>query len=93
MQDKKSKHYKLTGTDSNTITHSYGARYGTEPIPKYHIASKGIDAEAAYQLIHDELALGNSSLAVTISKIHSTHRWFAHPEPREFRSYLDASTS
>ncbi|EIW55667.1 glutamate decarboxylase [Trametes versicolor FP-101664 SS1] len=45
---------------SSTNHHSvnaYGARYGTEPIPKYRLPSKGVDAETAYQVIHDELAL------------------------------------
>jgi glutamate decarboxylase len=59
VQDKKSHFANLTKKGpQTTVSHSYGARYGTNPIPKYHLASKGIDPEAAYQLIHDELALG-----------------------------------
>ncbi|KAJ7581046.1 glutamate decarboxylase [Mycena floridula] len=58
-RDKKSHHF-LTKTDPNVISHSYGARYGTTPIPKYRIASHGIDSDAAYQLIHDELELDGS---------------------------------
>ncbi|KAF9050759.1 glutamate decarboxylase [Hymenopellis radicata] len=54
--DKKNVH-ALTGSDPNALQHSYGARYGTTPIRKYHLASKGLDAESAYNLIHDELAL------------------------------------
>ncbi|KAJ3723453.1 glutamate decarboxylase [Lentinula guzmanii] len=69
--DKKSKHHKLTGTDSNTIQHSYGARYGTQPIPKYHFSSKGIDAESAYQIIHDELALDGSPVLNLASFVHT----------------------
>ncbi|KAK7043692.1 glutamate decarboxylase gad1 [Paramarasmius palmivorus] len=59
--DKKTKHHVLSKTDPNALHHSYGARYGTNPIPKYHIPSKGIDADSAYQLVHDELALGKAT--------------------------------
>ena len=42
---------------------TYGSRYSTEPIPKYEMPEKGIPAEVAYQLIHDELRLdGNAAL-------------------------------
>lgn len=62
-KDKKSHHHHLTGTNVNSISHPYGARYGTESIPKFHLPSKGASAETAYQLIHDELTLdGNPSL-------------------------------
>jgi glutamate decarboxylase len=34
----------------------YSSRYGTtEDIPKYRLPDDGINANAAYQLIHDEL--------------------------------------
>jgi len=39
-QDKQSKHHVFTQTDPNLVHHTYGARYGTSPIPKYRIASK-----------------------------------------------------
>jgi len=58
-RDKKS-HHVLTKTDPNVIQSSYAARYSTSPIPKYSIASKGISSDAAYQIIHDELALDGS---------------------------------
>ncbi|KIK80461.1 hypothetical protein PAXRUDRAFT_833509 [Paxillus rubicundulus Ve08.2h10] len=51
-------HHRSTTTSISTI--SYGARYGTQSIPKFHIPSKGTSAENAYQLIHDELALDGS---------------------------------
>jgi len=71
--DKKSnsKHHHLTGTDRNVVHSSYGARYGTAPIPKYHFASKGIDADAAYQIIHDELALDGSPVLNLASFVHT----------------------
>ncbi|KAE9406443.1 glutamate decarboxylase [Gymnopus androsaceus JB14] len=41
--DKKSnsKHHHLTGTDRNTLHSSYGARYGTAPIPKIPLCFQG----------------------------------------------------
>ena len=33
----------------------------TEPVPKYELPERGMDAELAYQLIHDELLLDGSS--------------------------------
>ncbi|KAG2147342.1 pyridoxal phosphate-dependent transferase [Suillus cothurnatus] len=61
-KDKKTNHhnYNLTGTNSDSISHPYGARYGIISIPKFHLPSKGADAQTAYQLIHDELALDGS---------------------------------
>ncbi|SJL00144.1 related to glutamate decarboxylase [Armillaria ostoyae] len=38
--DKKTHTHSLTHTDTNVVQHAYGARYGTNPIPKYHLASK-----------------------------------------------------
>lgn len=57
QQDKKahSHHYRNSAA-VNTLHHPYGARYGTESLPKFHIPSKGTSAETAYQLIHDELS-------------------------------------
>ena len=40
----------------NTLATPYSSRYGsTEDIPKYTLPKGGINANAAYQLIHDEL--------------------------------------
>jgi glutamate decarboxylase len=66
VQDKKSHHHphSLTGTDPRNSSHPYGSRYGTEPIPKYSVPSKGTSAQNAYQIIHDELTLdGNPQLS------------------------------
>ncbi|KAF8226168.1 glutamate decarboxylase [Tricholoma matsutake] len=69
--DKKSHHHSFTETDPNRINHSYGARYNSNPIPKYHLASKGIDADSAYQLIHDELSLDGSPVLNLASFVHT----------------------
>ncbi|KAJ7134982.1 glutamate decarboxylase [Mycena crocata] len=73
-RDKKTKSHFTALTQSGpqtTVSHSYGARYGTNPIPKYHLASKGVDAESAYQLIHDELALDGSPVLNLASFVHT----------------------
>jgi len=36
---------------------AYGSRYATDDIPKYKMPENSIEAQAAYQLIHDELEL------------------------------------
>jgi len=33
----------------------------TEPVPKYELPANGMDADVAYQLIHDELLLDGSA--------------------------------
>ncbi|KAJ7489933.1 pyridoxal phosphate-dependent transferase [Mycena galericulata] len=82
LQDARDKKIKshfttLTQKGPNTaVSHSYGARYGTNPIPKYHLASKGIDAESAYQLIHDELTLDGSPVLNLASFVHT---WMPAP--------------
>ncbi|KAF8061476.1 glutamate decarboxylase [Lyophyllum atratum] len=55
----------------NQIEHTYGARYNTTPVPKYNIAHKGINADAAYQLIHDELSLDGSPVLNLASFVHT----------------------
>ena len=62
QQGQQRKHHvtKANVVDSH---HAYGTRYNAQPTPKFKIPSKGQDAKAAYQLIHDELSLdGNPSL-------------------------------
>ncbi|KAG5645812.1 hypothetical protein DXG03_005153 [Asterophora parasitica] len=63
--DKKSHYHGLTKSNIHRVEHTYGARYNTTPIPKYNIASKGINADAAYQLIHDELSLDTDEYPAT----------------------------
>ena len=45
------------------LTSKYGTRFFEESVPKYEMAESGMPANAAYQLIHDELNLdGNPDL-------------------------------
>ena len=45
------------------LTTKYGTRFFEESVPKYEMAESGMPANAAYQLIHDELNLdGNPDL-------------------------------
>lgn len=39
---------------------SYGERYSTGPIPRFHIPPTGVDADTAHRLIQDELSLDGS---------------------------------
>jgi glutamate decarboxylase len=68
----------LTQSNPNEAHHPYGARYGVEPIPKYHIPSKGISEDAAYQIIHDELVLDGEP---TLNLASFVHTWM--PEPAQ----------
>jgi len=47
------------------------SRYGTNPIPKFHIPSKGIPADSAYRIIHDELTLDGSPVLNLASFVHT----------------------
>ncbi|KAI5124067.1 hypothetical protein M0805_003894 [Coniferiporia weirii] len=64
-------HHLTNGAGLNNSSSTYGARYGTEPVPKYKLPSRGTDADAAYQLIHDELALDGSPLLNLASFVHT----------------------
>lgn len=49
--------------DSTSHASTYSTRYFREDIPKYTLPDKGIPADAAYQLVHDELNMdGNPAL-------------------------------
>ncbi|KAF8505181.1 glutamate decarboxylase [Gautieria morchelliformis] len=63
--------HKLTGTAPGHTAHPYGARYHTEAIPKFRVPTKGTDAEAAYQIIHDELTLDGAPLLNLASFVHT----------------------
>ncbi|KAF9036705.1 glutamate decarboxylase [Panaeolus papilionaceus] len=68
------KRAKIQAATSIKVPHnitSYGDRYATQAIPKYHIASQGVSADAAYQLIHDELSLDGSALLNFASFVHT----------------------
>ncbi|KAI0372007.1 glutamate decarboxylase [Pilatotrama ljubarskyi] len=62
---------RIHSSTNHHAVHAYGARYGTEPIPKYRLPSKGVDAETAYQLIHDELSLDGSPALNLASFVHT----------------------
>ncbi|EMD38622.1 hypothetical protein CERSUDRAFT_123187 [Gelatoporia subvermispora B] len=69
-QDHPGRHHVKSST-GHQQTHPYGGRYGLTPIPKYHIPSKGTDAESAYQLIHDELTLDGTPALNLASFVHT----------------------
>ncbi|KAF8911947.1 glutamate decarboxylase [Gymnopilus junonius] len=74
IQESRDKHptHKLTSIHGEAqVSYAYGERYATMPIPKYHLASKGVGADAAYRLIHDDLALDGSPLLNLASFVHT----------------------
>jgi glutamate decarboxylase len=81
-QDKGPHHKKSDAV----LSHPYGARYGTSPIPKHRLPSKGIDAQSAYQLIHDELSLDGSPLLNLASFVNT---WMPDPANRLMVENMD----
>jgi glutamate decarboxylase len=67
-----------------TLATSYSSRYGCkEDIPKFNLPEDGIDANGAYQLIHDELDFdGNPNLNLA-SFVHTYMVSFPSPSPRK----------
>ncbi|MGP8188727.1 MAG: glutamate decarboxylase [Methanobacterium sp.] len=54
---------KKSEKEHSNNTTAYGSRYFDKSIPKYELPNEGMPADAAYQLIHDELNLdGNPAL-------------------------------
>lgn len=54
---------KKSKREYSDTTTAYGSRYFNKSIPKYEMQKEGMPAQAAYQLIHDELNLdGNPAL-------------------------------
>ncbi|GAA5902753.1 hypothetical protein JCM6882_004057 [Rhodosporidiobolus microsporus] len=51
--------------------HPLSDRYGTEPIPKYQIPSKGVPAKEAYELVNSELSLDGNPLLNLASFVHT----------------------
>ena len=89
-QDKKSHSHRIvTAAAVNALPHPYGARYGIECLPKFHMPSKGTSAETAYQLIHDELSTdGHPTLkSVSCSSLSPLFKFF---QPCLVRVHLDA---
>jgi glutamate decarboxylase len=55
--------HKLNLTSEETHAPTYAARCFSHDIPKYRLPAQGMSADAAYQLVHDELNLdGNPAL-------------------------------
>jgi glutamate decarboxylase len=55
--------HKLELDSEETISPTYAARSFSHEIPKYRLPAQGMNANAAYQLVHDELNLdGNPAL-------------------------------
>ncbi|KZT11492.1 glutamate decarboxylase [Laetiporus sulphureus 93-53] len=71
-QDHPNNHKRVVySSTDHQATLPYGARYGVQPIPKYKLPSKGTDAEATYQLLHDELSLDGTPLLNLASFVHT----------------------
>jgi glutamate decarboxylase len=55
--------HKLELDSKETVSPTYAARSFSHEIPKYRLPAQGMSADAAYQLVHDELNLdGNPAL-------------------------------
>jgi glutamate decarboxylase len=55
--------HRLELESEETLSPTYAARSFSHPVPKYRLPPQGMSAEAAYQLVHDELQLdGNPAL-------------------------------
>ncbi len=54
---------KKKGIVRNGISSTYAERFFTKPVPRFDIPKEGMDSNAAYQIVHDELNIdGNPSL-------------------------------
>ena len=55
--------HKLKPDSDDFVTPTYARRSFSHQIPKYRLPAEGMDADAAYRLVHDELDLdGNPAL-------------------------------
>jgi glutamate decarboxylase len=55
--------HHLTLDSDESLSATYAGRSFSHDIPKYQLPAEGVAAEAAYQLVHDELNLdGNPAL-------------------------------
>lgn len=65
-------HHKLTERENHDESAGiYSSRYNIKPLPKYKIPHQGVDADTAYQLIHDELELDGTPLLNLASFVHT----------------------
>ncbi|KAF9533434.1 glutamate decarboxylase [Crepidotus variabilis] len=68
-KDKSKKEHRLKA--ASEVHDAYGGRFSTSALPKYSLASKGVDPEAAYRIIHDELSLDGSTVLNLASFVHT----------------------
>ncbi|KAH9822540.1 pyridoxal phosphate-dependent transferase [Melampsora americana] len=69
---KEHKHQKLTERENHhQVANAYESRYLNQEVPKYQLPHKGINADAAYQLIHDDLELDGRETANLASFVHT----------------------
>lgn len=71
--------HALGKSTSTSYSISHGGRYQTAPIPKYSIPEHGMDAEAAYQIVTDDIQLDGKpglNLATFV------HTWMPEPGRR-----------
>ena len=67
---------------THTLATPYSSRYGcNEDIPKFHLPKDGIEPNAAYQLIHDELDFDGKPNLNMASFVHT----YMVPSPRDTR--------
>lgn len=71
IRESRDKHEHKHEHEKPTTGYSYGDRYGTTSVPKFSLASKGIDPEAAYRLVHDQLSLDGSTVLNLASFVHT----------------------
>ncbi|KAG0202568.1 hypothetical protein BGX28_004939 [Mortierella sp. GBA30] len=60
-----------TGKSRTIHALAYGSRYATQDIPKYKLPEQSTEAQAAYQLIHDELELDGRPNMNLASFVHT----------------------
>lgn len=53
---------------------TYSSRYFKEPVPKFSLLDSSMPANAAYQLIHDELKL-DANLFLNLASFVTRHGW------------------
>ncbi|KAF9574254.1 hypothetical protein EC968_007023 [Mortierella alpina] len=62
---------RRVGKSRNIHSLAYGSRYATQDIPKFRLPDQSTEAQAAYQLIHDELELDGRPNMNLASFVHT----------------------
>ncbi|KAF8939564.1 glutamate decarboxylase [Dissophora ornata] len=68
---KQSPIHQFAGKAKNVHALAYGSRYASQDIPKYKMPDQSTEAQAAYQLIHDELELDGRPSMNLASFVHT----------------------